>query len=164
MATETIAVGLGEIKTSKNMDSILVCYGLGSCVGVSMYDIRTHIGGMAHVVLPASSIVPSTDVPGKFADTAVRALLEQLESEGVRKSSLRVKIAGGARMFSSSPGLSSVLDIGSKNVEAVKAALKECGLRLVAEDCGGSVGRTFQLFLRDGVAKVRTLGRSETEL
>lgn len=164
MATETIAVGLGEVKTSKNLDSILVCYGLGSCVGVGMYDTYTHIGGMAHVVLPDSSIAPSSGSPGKFADTAIRSLLEQLESEGARKSSLKVKIAGGARMFSSSPGLSSVLDIGSRNIEAVKAALKECGLRLVAEDCGGSVGRTFQLYLKDGVARVRTLGRSEIEL
>lgn len=164
MATETIAVGLGEIKVSKNSDSTLVCFGLGSCVGVGIYDARTHIGGMAHIVLPDSTIGVTQSLPGKFADTAIPALLKQLTDAGAHKAHLRVKIAGGAQMFTSSPGLSSVLDIGSKNVIAVKQALAFCGLRIAAEDCGGRSGRTFQLSLKDGVARVRILGRSEIEL
>ena len=68
MEIDTIAVGLGDIKCSKNRDSVLVCYGLALAWG-KMYDRRTHIGGMAHVVLPDSSILPESDVPGKFADT-----------------------------------------------------------------------------------------------
>ena len=79
MEIDTIAVGLGDIKCSKNRDSVLVCYGLGSCVGVSMYDRRTHIGGMAHVVLPDSSILPESDVPGKFADSRPALLNMMLE-------------------------------------------------------------------------------------
>jgi chemotaxis protein CheD len=164
MAIDTIAVGLGDIKCSNSRGSVLVCYGLGSCVGISMYDPRAHIGGMAHVVLPDSSILPGSDVPGKFADTAVPALLSRMLEMGAHKTSIVVRIAGGARMFTSSPGLSSVLDVGSKNVEAVKAALKASRLRLTGEDCGGNYGRTFHLFLAEGRASVRTLGRSEIDL
>jgi chemotaxis protein CheD len=164
MEIDTIAVGLGDIKCSKNRDSVLVCYGLGSCVGISMYDPRTHIGGMAHVVLPDSSILPGSDIPGKFADTAVPALLNGMLELGAHKTSIVVKIAGGAKMFTSSPGLSSVLDVGSKNVEAVKKALKASRLRIAGEDCGGSCGRTFHLFLAEGRVSVRTLGRSEIDL
>lgn len=164
MAIDTIAVGLGDIRFSNSKNSALVCYGLGSCVAVAMYDTRTHIGGMAHVVLPDSSVLPWSDRPGKFADTAVPALLDRLIEMGARKASIRVKMAGGARMFNTSPGLSSVLDVGNKNVEAVRAALSACRLKLVGEDCGGSSGRTFHLYLADGRAKVRTLGRSEIEL
>ena len=129
-----------------------------------MYDPRTHVGGMAHVVLPDSSILPWSDMPGKFADTAVPALLDQMLEMGAHKTSIIVRMAGGARMFSSSPGLSGVLDVGSRNVEAVKSALAACKLHLAAEDCGGSHGRTFHLYLAEGRASVRTLGRSEVDL
>jgi len=164
MATDIMAVGLGEIKVSKDPASTLACFGLGSCVGIAVYDTRARIGGMAHVVLPDSSIRPAHNTPGKFADTAVPALIEQLLSAGAHKAHLRVKIAGGAQMFTSAPGLSNVLDIGSKNVAAVKAALALCGLHVAAEDCGGRTGRTFMLRIRDGVVTVRMLGRSEIEL
>ncbi|HOB91503.1 MAG: chemotaxis protein CheD [Bacillota bacterium] len=164
MVNEMIAVGLGEIKVSKNPDSTLVCFGLGSCVAVGIYDSINRIGGMAHVVLPDSSIGLAHGSPGKYADTAIPALIEQLKAAGARKSHMRVKIAGGAKMFASSPGLSNVLDVGTKNVAAVKKALASCGLRIAAEDCGGRAGRTFMLSLKDGVARVRTLGRSEIEL
>ena len=99
----------------------------------------------------------------KFADTAVPALLSRMLEMGAHKTSIVVRIAGSEDVHLIS-GLSSVLDVGSKNVEAVKAALKASRLRLTGEDCGGNYGRTFHLFLAEGRASVRTLGRSEIDL
>ncbi|WP_308017465.1 chemotaxis protein CheD [Alkalihalobacillus deserti] len=40
----------------------------------------------------------------KYADTAIPALLTQLEKRGARLFSLKAKLAGGAQMFSFSTG------------------------------------------------------------
>ena len=47
-----LAVGLGEIKVSRRPVEMLVAYGLGSCVGVGMYDPAARVAGLLHAVLP----------------------------------------------------------------------------------------------------------------
>lgn len=62
------------------------------------------------------------------------------------------KIAGGASMFAAMD----TLQIGEKNTEVVKKALKDEGIRLVAEDTGGNCGRTITLDTRTGELSVKT--------
>ncbi len=47
------------------------------------------------------------------------------------------------------------LNIGSKNVDAVKAALKQHKIQLLAEDVGGSSGRKITFNIASGVAIVK---------
>ena len=42
-------------------NGILRTTGLGSCVGLTLYDPVTKIGGMAHVMLPSSAIAREGD-------------------------------------------------------------------------------------------------------
>lgn len=156
-------IGLGEMRMSRDPGDVLVCYGLGSCVGLILYDPILHVGGMVHVVLPDSSLGRGGDQSGKFADTAVPTLLEEVQKLGAVRSRIRARMAGGARMLSVL-STTSKLDIGARNVEAVKAALAKAGLALTAEDCGGTYGRTVQLFVATGRVLVSTVGRGEKEL
>ena len=49
-----IIVGIGEIQLGYK-DDLLISLGLGSCVGVVLYDELNKIGGLAHVMLPDSN-------------------------------------------------------------------------------------------------------------
>lgn len=164
MSVETLAVGLGELKWGSRPDQVLVCYGLGSCIGLALYDSFARIGVMVHVVLPDSNLNRGQQVqPGKFADTAVPAAIAEAVRLGATRSRLVARIAGGARMLNV-VGAGSKLDIGARNGEAVRVALHEHGLRLVADDTGGTYGRTLQLFVSTGRLLVSTVGRGEREL
>ena len=66
--SELIKVGMADLKTGKSPDSI-ISYGLGSCVGIALYDAQTKIGGLAHIMLPDSTQARATDNTAKFADT-----------------------------------------------------------------------------------------------
>ncbi|MCH7655636.1 MAG: chemotaxis protein CheD [Chloroflexi bacterium] len=150
----TSVVGLGEIRVSKGADDVLVCLGLGSCVALCYHDPVAKVSGMAHIVLPSSEGRTLT-APGKFADTAVPALVEAMTKAGGLKSRLQVRIAGGAQMTMASEA-SGIFSIGISNIEATKSALRRAGLRVAAEDTGGSAGRTVRLAARSGEVVVNT--------
>lgn len=160
MSVQPIPVGLGEIRVSSNQDDVLVCYGLGSCIGLILHDAQARVGGMAHVVLPDSSLGRGRDMAGKFADTAVPYLVAELLRLGAARSRLAARMVGGARMISVI-GAGSRLDIGARNIEAVKAALEEARLSLRGEDTGGTHGRTVHLHVGTGRVVVSTVGRGE---
>src|SRR5437870_11040261 len=114
--TRTVMVGMAEIAVVREPGDILSALGLGSCVGIFAYDIRVRMAGMAHVVLP-DSFGRGDQPPGKFADTAVPALLEEMKRMGASATFIRVAVAGGAQVFSFS-GRAPTLEIGARNCDA----------------------------------------------
>lgn len=160
----TINVGMSEIHISGSKSTLLVAPGLGSCIGLIMYDPVAKIGGMAHVVLPDSTTSTKELIhPGKFADTAVPELLSMLTKKGASKHNLIIKISGGAQMFSLERG-GNVLNIGMRNAIAVKAALAKERLNLKSADTGGNKGRTMRLEIETGIVYVRCIGQQEVTL
>lgn len=157
-----IAVGMAEIKVSRSASDVLTAIGLGSCIGVCLFDPTANVAGMVHVVLP-EVIGAESQLPGKFAPTAIPALIAQMSALGATPSRFRAAIAGGAQLFSFSSG-STKLDIGRRNGEAVKAALLAAGLSLSACDIGGSSGRTLSMFVGGGRVRVKTIGAGERDL
>ena len=157
----TVAVGMGELKISNDAADVLTCLGLGSCIGLSVYDPTTSLGGMVHIVLPGSS--NGRGPSPKFADTAVPHLLDELIKKGASKERLMVKMAGGAQM-SKSPGVDSIFNTGQQNVDATKAVLASTGLRLRAADTGGHQGRTLRLYISTGAVTVSVGGGTIKEL
>ena len=138
--------------------------GLGSCVGVVLYDERKKIAGLIHIMLPDSTL--GKVVPGnvaKFADTGIDAMIGELTKQGVQKFSLKAKIAGGAQMFKFSSEQDS-MRIGPRNVEAVKKALRKNGVRIVAEDTGGSSGRTIEFNPETSMLMIRTVNQGVSEI
>jgi chemotaxis protein CheD len=70
------------------------------------------------------------------------------------------KIAGGAQMFSFYSA-NDIMKIGERNAEAVKNALQQFKIKLLAEDTGGNYGRTIEFCTRDGQLYVRTINLGE---
>ena len=159
---ELIKVGMADLKAGKSPDSI-ISYGLGSCVGIALYDPQAKVGGLAHIMLPDSTQARATDNTAKFADTALPVLLDQVLALGGSRNRLTAKIAGGSQMFSFAQA-TDVMRIGDRNVEAVKAVLKSLSIRLVAEDVGGNYGRTVELLLDSGIFVIKTVNKGENRL
>jgi chemotaxis protein CheD len=129
---------------------------LGSCVGVVLHDGRRGVGGMAHVVLPQRT--GTDEAVGKYADTAIPALLERLCREGSRPQDVRAFVAGGASMF---PRASDrvIATIGEKNVEAARRILTDLAIPIAFEDTGGEQGRTVLFDNATATIEVKKLER-----
>lgn len=155
--SEQIKVGMADYKVSEGPNR-LITLGLGSCIGITLYDKRKKIGGMAHIMLPKNPD-PSKSV-AKFADTAIAAMIADLEKMGVGIRSVEAKLAGGAQMFTFSSS-NEMNSIGFRNAEAVKQELKKRGVKIIAEETGGGSGRTIELNLDDGKLKIKTMGSGE---
>ncbi|WP_040682981.1 chemotaxis protein CheD [Thermosinus carboxydivorans] len=159
---ELIKVGMADYKVGKSPAS-LISYGLGSCVGVALYDPVIKVGGLAHIMLPDSKQARSAENPAKFADTALPLMLEEMLKLGVAKTRVVAKIAGGAQMFTFT-NTTDIMRVGERNSEAVRAVLRKLDIPIVAEDTGGNYGRTVELKLDTGVFRVRTIDKGEKEL
>ncbi|AVX31164.1 chemotaxis protein CheD [Carboxydocella sp. ULO1] len=152
---EIIKVGMADLKIGQAPARLLTS-GLGSCVGICLWDFLSKKGGMAHIMLPDSTKARVVGNPAKFADTAVPALIQLLENHGACRRRLKAKIAGGAQMFSFG-GEHEIMKVGQRNVEAVKTALAAWDIPLLAEDTGGNIGRTIEFDLETGLVHIRTM-------
>lgn len=160
---EIIKVGIAEMNMVKT-PSVIRTSGLGSCVGVVIYDHGKEIAGLAHVMLPDSSLAKAGMVNiAKYADTAVKDLAARLIQNGARAYSLKAKIAGGAQMFQFSTA-NDMMRIGPRNVEAVKAELAALRISIIAEDVGGSSGRTIEFNPQTGILQIRTVNKGIQEI
>jgi chemotaxis protein CheD len=156
---QIVKVGIADMNIVSSPDLIRTS-GLGSCVGVVIYDLSKELGGLAHVMLPDSSLKNGTTTfnKAKYADTAVSELLLRLLNRGANKSGLKAKIAGGAQMFQFS-GKSEIMRIGPRNVEAVKKQLMALKIALVGEDTGGNSGRTIEFNPKSGILTIKTVNK-----
>ena len=145
-------IGIAGLKVVHAPDTVRTV--LGSCVGVAIYDRRRGVGAMGHVILPDSA--QGTGNPGKFADTAIEMLIEQIVAVGAIRRSLEAKIAGGAAMF----GAPSGGHLGKRNIEAVRKKLAECGIPLKGEAVGGGKGRKMFLVPATGEVHVEIIGQA----
>ena len=153
-----IVTNIGQFVLDKT-PNILVCLGLGSCVGVSLYQDAEHSAGLMHVMLPKSTNKENKDDfksnHFKYADVGLPLLVEELKRAGCTKDKLKAKIAGGAHMFKNTITQES-MDIGAKNIDAVKSTLEELKIKIIAEDVGGAIGRTMKVDTKTGDVTIKT--------
>jgi len=154
----TIIVGMADWKISRSPD-MLTTLGLGSCVGVTLWDKVKGIGGMAHIMLPSSEGYTNQNRM-KFADTCLMDLLAAMVQNGATRQNLVAKMAGGAHMFSGT-GSANVLKVGERNSTEAKRILAEMKIPLIANDTGGNIGRTIELYIQTGQLKIRSAGKPE---
>lgn len=159
MAT-VVKVGIADLNVVKSPDS-LISYALGSCVGICLYDSMAKVAGMSHILLPSK--IDSDQNLMKFADTAIPMLVDRMTKMGANRIRMTAKIAGGANMFSGMMR-SNTSRIGERNVEQTKASLKALGIRIIAEDTGGTYGRTIEFSGETGILYVRSLSNQNKEL
>jgi chemotaxis protein CheD len=136
---EEIVVNIADFGVAAQR-GVLTTVGLGSCVAVAVHDPRVRVTALAHVLLPSAAMARGREPtrPAKFADLAVPLLVREMRRLGA-DGPLSAKLVGGSRMFGSLLGTG--INMGERNVEAIRLALASCGVRIVAEDVGGEYGR-----------------------
>jgi len=156
--SETLKVGMADMKVCKAPDK-LTTLGLGSCVGVCLYDPTTKVSGMVHVMLPDSTKIKNNSNIAKFADTGIKATYDIMIKEGAKASKIVSKIAGGAAMFAVSSESGDIMKIGERNVDATKKTLLKMGITILAEDTGLNYGRTIIFDSVTGELTIKAVGR-----
>lgn len=157
-----IKVGMADLKVGMAPD-ILTTLGLGSCVGIALYDSASKIGGLAHIMLPDSTQIKNNENLAKFADTGIKKLIEEMTHKGARMTRVTAKIAGGAHMFEFKH-TDEMMRIGARNVAAVTQILGELRIPILASDTGSNYGRTIELHMNTGILVVRTIGHGIKEI
>ena len=154
---EMIKVGMADMNVCVAPDAITTL-GLGSCVGIVLYDATKKIAGMVHVMLPDSTKIRNNGNIAKFADTGIHELMNKLIKMGASKTSMIAKIAGGAQMFAFQSN-NEMLRVGERNVEATKQILHGLKIPIIAEDTGLNYGRTIEFYPESGELIVRSVGK-----
>lgn len=88
----TIKVSMADLKVAKAPDS-LTTLGLGSCIGLTLYDPASKIGGLVHYMLPDSTKLRNNTNIAKFGDTGIRELYNQMIKNGANPRRMVAKIA-----------------------------------------------------------------------
>ncbi|MFC1592420.1 chemotaxis protein CheD [Candidatus Omnitrophota bacterium] len=157
-----IEVCMAQLKLAK-APAIIVTRGLGSCLGITLYDPVKKIGAMAHPMLPDIERAKIKSNPARFVNSVINKMLEELKSEGCLKHRLVAKLFGGAHMFSFI-AKDSILNIGEKNIDMAKLLFKQYGIDIAVEELGGNAGRTIEFNLETGKVRVKTISRGEKEV
>jgi chemotaxis protein CheD len=163
VTTPRLHVGIAELEVARGPVR-LHALALGSCVAVILHDAGAQIGGLAHVLLPSPSVGrPRPDQPARFAPAAVAALLSELLALGAERSRITARLVGGASMFTAlqPPG---TIQMGERNVAAVREALHRHGLRLIGEVVGGDFGRSVEFEITTGRVIVTSYQQGTVEL
>ncbi|MGM0548776.1 MAG: chemotaxis protein CheD [Bacillota bacterium] len=136
-------------------NTLLATLGLGSCIGIALYDRFSKVGGLVHIMLPEN---PGGKKIVKYADTGIPYLIEEMEAIGAKKRRLSAKIVGGAGMFKSESG-DSVMKIGARNIVAVKETLKDLGIKILGSDVGKDYGRSMYFYVNDGRVEIKSFSK-----
>jgi len=157
-----MVVGISDCKVSKDPESVLVTYALGSCIAVALYDPLTKVSGLLHYMLPESAIDAgkAEQNPFMFADTGIARLLAAVTANGAVPRRMLVRLAGGAQVLDSQ----GVFQIGKRNYLAARKILWKAGVLIAAEAVGGEVSRTTRLEVGTGRMWIREGGGAEREL
>ncbi|MBS1706702.1 MAG: chemotaxis protein CheD [Armatimonadetes bacterium] len=163
MPKPSYSVGMGDIHVAKG-PAIYQCIGLGSCIGLALYDSASEVSGMIHIVLPEAPSTREMDKVGKYADTGFVEIVRMMRDLGADPRRLKAAYSGGASLFKFGNNPNVNLNIGERNSNVVQVHLKGAGIGILASDVGGESGRTMVFDAETGVITVRTLHKSTVEL
>lgn len=158
-----IKVGMADLNVTTH-PGVLTTLGLGSCIGIALYDPSTKIAGLAHIMLPDSTQIKNNSNVAKFADTATVQLLAQMIKIGAKRTQIKAKLAGGAQMFAFNDQTNEMMRIGVRNAQAAQTILRKLGVPILAQDTGANYGRTIELYTDDGRLVIKTIGHGTKQI
>ncbi len=153
-------VGMGEIMVAES-PNLLRAVGIGSCIAVTLYDRDTTIGSLAHIVLPCIEEAHNKSHPARFTDVAIGMMIDEMKAQGAHIQDIRAKIFGGANMFPEIISADSTMNIGGRNISAVREELEKHNIEIVAEEVGDNIGCSVFFNTEDGSVIVKTAHNGE---
>jgi chemotaxis protein CheD len=153
---EAIIVRVAEFHAGRG-EVVLASLGLGSCIAIVLHDPVALIGGLAHILLPSRSLSRAGDNPGRFPQTAIPRLLEEMVGLGADPRRMVARLVGGASMFANLVPAGS-MQMGDRNVIASREVLHQLAVPIVGEAVGGQEGRSVWFHVAEGRLLVRSVG------
>ena len=151
-----VRVGIADSAIVSSPDR-LITMGLGSCIGIAIYDRVRKTAGLVHIMLPDSKQFKNVVNPLKYADSGIENLVNQMINKGCRKENMTAKIAGGASMFNF-PDKKIISDIGKRNSLAAIEVINKLSIPIIGQDIGGNKGRTMIFESEDGSVLIKSIG------
>jgi chemotaxis protein CheD len=161
-SSQIIEVGIADLKIASS-PSVLVTRGLGSCLGIVVYEPFKKIGALAHPMLSCQEHCKIKNNPAKFVDSSIKVIIDEFKQRDCSTVNLGVKIFGGAHVFTCLAS-DSVFNIGARNIEAAREIFASYKIKILAEDVGGNYGRTITFDLETGKVCVKTMFYGEREV
>ena len=149
--SDIITVGIGDCAIARSPMKIKTS-GLGSCLGITLYDRQKKIGGLLHTMLPNIKDAKLKDNPAKFTDAGIEYLVDEMIRRGGSIDKLEAKVVGGAGMFENSR-----LNIGERNIKSARETMKKLGVSIIAEDVRKNYGRTVIFDTLTGDLLIKTI-------
>ncbi|NLW84253.1 MAG: chemotaxis protein CheD [Phycisphaerae bacterium] len=151
-----IVVQVSDARISRDKDTVLVTYSLGSCIAVTLYDPALAVGGMIHYQLPDSKMDEdrARRDPFMFADSGLHVLINKMLEMGANKKHMTIHAAGGAAMATGPKGF----DIGKRNFLSLRKVLWQYGIMMNSHDVGGGNPRNMYLDIETGTVLVKSNG------
>ncbi len=125
---------------------------LGSCVAITLWHPKRHLGGMCHYLLPSAGKPTGGTLDGRYGDHAMALFMAELQRNRTEPRDYQVKIFGGGNMF---PAMASNSAVGDRNIAAARQLLRKHGFRIPEEHVGCSGHRTVILDLATGETWLR---------
>lgn len=122
---------------------------LGSCVAVTLWHPRLHLGGMCHIQMATPSPTRgSGPLDGRYAEDAFLLFDQAVARNDTRLQEYTVKLFGGGNMFPDSGA--GAIDVGPRNIAAARRLLAARGLAPKGEHVGGAGHRKLVFDLASG--------------
>lgn len=122
---------------------------LGSCVSITLWHPRLHVGGMCHYLLPGRNRAAADRPDGRYAEEVFEVFAAEMRSLGTRPEEYEAKLFGGGKMFDALEQ-DDIINVSQRNVRAGLELAAKHGLRIHAEDLGGDGHRNIVFDLWSG--------------
>jgi len=155
-AMQNYSVAAGQFYVGSSKPMMLQAY-LGTCVGVSLYDDQSMVGGLIHILLPEPLNPDSTHESRRYAVTGVPEFIQAVIDAGAKKDHLKAVIAGGALVGPLSDQ-DLALNIGGRTVEVVRRILDAENIPVQHSETGGFFTCTLNLNLQNGAYHIEPFG------
>src|ERR1700731_4012234 len=156
----TVKILPGEYYVTRADEAISTV--LGSCISACVRDPVRNVGGMNHFMLPEDAstgpnnwLDPAVGLATRHGSYAMESLINDLLKLGATRERLEIKLFGGGRI------LAGMTDVGERNIDFIKSYIQLEGLRIAAEDMGGTQPRKVIYFPASGRCKLRKLPQVE---
>jgi chemotaxis protein CheD len=126
-----------------------------------MFHRRLGIGAICHGLLPQCR--EKTECTGdclegmKYVDCSIHRMAKHFRRLGAAPHEIEVKVFGGADMFGARPGGMGGISVGKQNAEKALEIVKKEGLRVTAQDLGGTQGRKIYFNTETGEVLLKRL-------
>lgn len=142
---QIIDVNTGQVRLG-GANEILRSTAIGSCIVVATYDAKTKTGALAHIMLPGKAPADESE-KAKYAEDAIRRIIEQMTRAGAAKGSIQVCLVGAANVLKEKDDT-----VCTENIASVTACLRKNEIAVKATALGGTERKGLSLDIDTGCA------------